>query len=156
MAPEGLSRFYIDREQREKVGASWMTREDRLVEIDDHVAYLDALHAEMRGTLGRDVPVTALGFSQGVATVARWAAGGRVPVARVIFWGGTLPPELDLAVFGRCEVTLVCGTQDPLITPKVLRKEEERLQSAGVRYELVAFDGGHDVLPEVLANVART
>ncbi|HJS73420.1 MAG TPA: phospholipase, partial [Vicinamibacteria bacterium] len=33
VAPEGLSRFY--HEDHEKVGASWMTREDRLAEIDD-------------------------------------------------------------------------------------------------------------------------
>lgn len=156
VAPEGLSRFYVDRDQREKVGASWMTREDRLIEIEDHIAYLDALHAETFRLLGRGaLPVTALGFSQGVATVARWAARGNVSVTRLIFWAGTLPPELDLTVFGGSEVTLVCGTHDPLITAKVLNKDEERLRNAGVRYELVAFDGGHDVLPAVLKIVAR-
>ncbi|MBK7947090.1 MAG: hypothetical protein IPJ85_18060 [Flavobacteriales bacterium] len=40
VAPEGLSRFYLDAEHA-RVGATWMTREDRLHEIDDHVAYPD-------------------------------------------------------------------------------------------------------------------
>ena len=34
VAPEGLSRFYLSESPAERrVGASWMTREDRLVEI---------------------------------------------------------------------------------------------------------------------------
>ena len=40
VAPEGLSRFYVDPiasgpAARRRVGASWMTREDRLIEIED-------------------------------------------------------------------------------------------------------------------------
>src|SRR3546814_5982443 len=46
VAPEALSRFYLEVKGRthaeSPVGASWMTREDRLSEIDDYVAYLDA------------------------------------------------------------------------------------------------------------------
>src|SRR5437868_12076424 len=38
VAPEGLSRFYLtDTPTERRVGASWMTREDRLHEIDDYV-----------------------------------------------------------------------------------------------------------------------
>src|SRR5947199_8460531 len=45
VAPEGLSRFYLTETATERrVGASWMTREDRLHEIDDYVRYLDALY----------------------------------------------------------------------------------------------------------------
>ncbi|MEJ2217163.1 MAG: hypothetical protein P8099_11165 [Gemmatimonadota bacterium] len=48
VAPEGLSRFYVDDDSGphgpgSRVGASWMTREDREREIDDYVAYLDAV-----------------------------------------------------------------------------------------------------------------
>ena len=46
VAPEALSRFYEGDVQARlhkdaKVGASWMTREDRDAEIADYVAYLD-------------------------------------------------------------------------------------------------------------------
>src|SRR5213592_1979241 len=44
VAPEGLSRFYLSESPTERrVGASWMTREDRLAEIEDYVRYLDAV-----------------------------------------------------------------------------------------------------------------
>lgn len=51
VAPEGLHRYYLDHEAR-KVGASWMTSEDRLTDIDDYVAYLDRLHGRVLGRLG--------------------------------------------------------------------------------------------------------
>src|SRR5947199_8438332 len=45
VAPEGLSRFYFSETPTERrVGASWMTREDRLVEIADYVQYLGAVY----------------------------------------------------------------------------------------------------------------
>src|SRR2546425_6931053 len=47
VAPEGLSRFYLtDSPAERRVGASWMTREDRLHEIDDYVRYLDGVYAK--------------------------------------------------------------------------------------------------------------
>jgi len=51
-----------------------MTREDRLHEIDDYVHYLDALHTKI---VPQGATVTALGFSQGTATVCRWRRSER-------------------------------------------------------------------------------
>src|SRR2546426_12690078 len=90
VAPEGLSRFYLTESPAERrVGASWMTREDRLHEIDDYVRYLDAVYREVLGRVeGPAARVTALGFSQGTATVSRWAALGQSRLHHVVLWGG--------------------------------------------------------------------
>src|SRR5260370_684450 len=86
VAPEGLSRFYLTENPSERrVGASWMTKEDRLHEIDDYVRYLDTLHTQV---VPGNARVTALGFSQGTATVCRWAAFGAARIDRVMVWGG--------------------------------------------------------------------
>src|SRR2546425_9676771 len=57
VAPEALSRFYLEDTtvpaKERKVGATWMTRENRLSEIDDYVRYLDALHAEVFARVAR-------------------------------------------------------------------------------------------------------
>ena len=82
VAPEGLSRFYTD-DAHQRVGATWMTREDRLHEIDDHVAYLDALVASV-GQVAPGLPVNGLRFSQGVATVTRWALRGRTRLHQLV------------------------------------------------------------------------
>src|SRR5258705_7905505 len=48
VAPEALSRFYLTEDSAERrVGASWMTREDRLTEIEDYVQYLEAVYADV-------------------------------------------------------------------------------------------------------------
>ena len=155
VAPEALSRFYEGDVQARlhkdaKVGASWMTREDRVAEIADYLAYLDTVHESMLASVAgaaRPPAITVLGFSQGGATAARWVASGRVNAARLIVWGSQFPPELDLADAGaplrRAESTLVIGTTDVYATPKIVAKETSRLSDAGFPYRFVTFQGGH-------------
>lgn len=154
VAPEGLSRFYIDRSQPQMMGASWMTREDRRHEIEDYLGYLDALYDDVETRIGRELPVTALGFSQGVATATRWAARTRAPLRHLVVWGGTLPPEVDLAVFRATRVTVVCGDRDELITAKVRETEAGKWRAAGVAPEERIFSGHHEVPPEVVLELA--
>ncbi|MGD0483546.1 MAG: phospholipase, partial [Gemmatimonadales bacterium] len=81
VAPEALARFYLHPEPPPTgvghIGASWMTREDRLSEIADNVAYLDALARHVFRQIAREtVTLRVLGFSQGALAAARWAAQG--------------------------------------------------------------------------------
>jgi len=157
VAPEGLSRFYLDDVNvpaaERRVGASWMTREDRLAEIDDYVAYLDAVYAEVLRSPARP-RVTVLGFSQGTATACRWLARGAARADRLIVWGGEVPPDLDLAAAGERlashDLTLVAGRRDELITAKILARDTARLRSHGVAFRVVEFAGGHELDEEVL------
>lgn len=154
VAPEGLSRFYLDpsppgaREPPPRVGASWMTREDREREIADHVAYLDALHDSLRTRVAQDgATLTALGFSQGVATVGRWLALGRTCADRMILWSGSFPPDVDLAAvaprLAHTEVVMVAGSRDAITPLAGAESQIRRFQEAGIRARLVVFDGGH-------------
>jgi predicted esterase len=145
VAPEGLSRFYLTESPTERrVGASWMTREDRLHEIDDYVRYLDGVYAKVAPRKAR---VTALGFSQGTATACRWTAF----VDRLIVWGGEVPPDLDLADarvgerLRASKLTLVFGSRDQLFTPKIIAATESRLREHKIPYDLVPFEGGHEI-----------
>jgi len=158
VAAEGLSRFYLSESPTERrVGASWMTREDRLAEIDDYVAYLDAVYADVFESLDRArVTVHALGYSQGAATVSRWAALGKAKIDRLTLWGGEFPPDLDLtldAVVGRlraARMTLVYGRSDEFITPKVVSGIVERLRQHGIPCGEIPFDGGHELNEAIL------
>lgn len=155
VAPEGLSRFYLESASHDRVGACWMTREDRLSEIADYVRYLDLLHADlMTAWPAGEVRVTVLGFSQGTATAARWLAQGQTRARRLILWGGEVPPDLDLPAarerWQETELTLVVGKTDRFITAKVLARDEARLRAAGIAYRVVGFPGGHEIVPDVL------
>ena len=154
VAPEGLSRFYLsDSASERRVGASWMTKEDRLHEIDDYVRYLDALYDQI--ATGKK-KVTALGFSQGSATACRWTMLGMARIDRLIVWGGEVPPDPDLGEGRAAErlrhahLTLVYGHRDEFFTPKIVAATEARLHDHDIPYELVPFEGGHEIDPATL------
>ena len=161
VAPEGLSRFYLSESPTERrVGASWMTREDRLAEIEDYVPYLDAVSADVFGSLDRArVTVHALGYSQGAATVSRWVAMGKATIDRLTLWGGEFPPDLDLTVdtvvsrLQAAHLTLVYGRSDEYITPKVVQAVTTRLRQHGIPYQEIPFDGGHELNEAVLRHL---
>ena len=164
VVPEALSRFYLGGvgegpSSQRKVGAAWMTREDRLAEINDQVRYLDAVYAEVLTALEPSRPrVCVLAFSQGTAAASRWLGHGSARSDRLILWGGEIPPDLDPAVlrerFARLDLTLVTGTRDQFITPKILDREKQRLESYAIPFRLVTFDGGHELNETTLRQLA--
>jgi predicted esterase len=163
VAPEGLSRFYLGNDEGShvdaKVGATWMTREDRLSQIADYVRYLDTLYRHVFAAIERQsARVVVLGFSQGAATAARWTALGRVRPDALVLWGAPAPPDLDLADAARAwsgtRVTLVYGRADPLHGEARALVEAERLRAAGIAPELLGFDGGHVLVADVLERLA--
>lgn len=165
VAPEGLSRFYLDpipmrrNDPTPRIGATWMTKEDRDAEIADYVSYLERLAAEVRNPLAGAAPrIVVLGFSQGTATVSRWLAASELRVDQLVLWGGAIPPELDLAVWaGRlhdASITLVVGETDEFATPAAVSAEAERLSAAGVAFTLQRFPGGHAIDPRALTQLA--
>jgi len=155
VAPEGLSRFYAGNEAGRHgpgsvVGATWMTREDREHEIDDYVDYLDRLDATVGAELPGDVPRTVLGFSQGVATAARWTVLGVIRPARLVLWGDFLPPDLDLErarqAWERTDVVLVRGSRDRALADSArARSEADALSAAALTVREIAYAGGHDI-----------
>lgn len=158
VAAEGFSRFYLQGFDG-RIGASWMTREDRLNEIHDYVDYLDAIYDEIFDTVNRaEVEVVGLGFSQGTATVCRWLDQGQASADRLILWAGLLPLEIDLSasksVFRDLTVSLVVGKQDEYANPAIIAEQEAILSANDISFERIDFDGGHALDPEVLNRLA--
>jgi predicted esterase len=163
VAPEALSRFYLDRlrggsHAASDVGASWMTRADRASEIADQITYLDAVHDLLIARLDpARVRVTALGFSQGVATVCRWVVHTRARVDRVVCWGGAIPDDVPLAAdspLRRPAIRLVRGSRDEFATAERAAEQVARLHDAGVTFVYTEFDGGHRLDDAALQQLA--
>lgn len=166
VVPEALSRFYVARGEGgapDRVGATWMTREDRLNEVGDYVRYIDrALDGAGEGLDPDAVGLGVLGFSQGAATACRWLAhryadGLAVP-RRVVLWGGALPHDFALDgtdgdALRATRLTLVVGDADEFATERVITEQARRLDGAGVAYELVRYAGGHRMDAGTLAAV---
>ena len=162
LAPEGLHRFYLDPIDRpateRRLGASWMTREDREHDILDYVRWLDRVAG---GALAAapNARLVGLGFSQGAATIVRWAVATAFPIARLVLWGSGLPPDLD---WGRAAPRLrkipllyVLGARDPFATPARIEAEESVLRARGLAWETVRDEAGHEVVAETLRAVGE-
>lgn len=164
VAPEALNRFYLDggtgpHGPASRVGATWMTREDRLTDIEDYIRYIEAVYEVTFATVDRStVRFVAVGFSQGVSTICRWAARTNARIDHLILWSGTLPPELSLTPdpFRGAEVTFVLGNRDPWATDETVLGIRERTEQAGREIRLIRFDGGHDIHSDVLLQVAQS
>lgn len=158
VAPEALSRAYFEEKGARRVGASWMTREDREAEIEDYVRYLDQLADAVVGSLPPRPRIEVHGFSQGCATAGRWATYGRHAISRLVLWGGTAPPDLDLerlrSNLRSAPILLAVGDRDPFVTAEHVRVEEERLRGIGLTVESRPFPGGHSVDRTMLTALA--
>ena len=166
VAPEALSRFYdargeLSRHHEARVGASWMTREERLRDIEDVIGWLQQAYESYAARVPTSATVHVIGFSQGAAAASRWVAAGRVPARHLIGWGASLAPELDLGAAGdaenplrRATVQIVIGERDEFVSAANIAAESARLDAAGFTYEMVSFAGGHRLDDETLRAVA--
>lgn len=153
IAPEGLSRFYVEnidsrmRTGNNRVGATWMTREDRLTDIRNYIRYLDTVYAQVISA-GK-LPVTVLGFSQGAATAVRWVVSSNVNIDRLVLWAGIFPPDMDFEagrqVLRNKKVVSVYGTQDPFLNDDRFTEMRMLSEKLDVVPETITFDGKHDI-----------
>ncbi|MBP9152444.1 MAG: esterase, partial [Flavobacteriales bacterium] len=119
IAPEGLSRFYVDG-LAGRVGASWMTKEDREEEIKDQSNYINAVLKDV----GVDPSNTSyrfivLGFSQGTAAAVRWLANNGIRPSQLVLWAGSFPHDVDAIeksdIFKNLPVHFVYGDEDQFL-----------------------------------------
>jgi predicted esterase len=163
IAPEGLSRFYLEdvntRSQggSNRVGATWMTKEDRLTDIENYITYLNSIYQNELAGPKSIPPVTLLGFSQGVATVARWALHGAIEFQRLVLWAGILPPDMDFElgknkVKGK-EVIQIYGKQYPFINADRLEEMKRLCDQLSIMPRSIEYDGQHEIDERVLGQL---
>lgn len=162
IAPEGLSRFYLEdvntRNQtgNNRVGATWMTRENRLMDIDNYIQFLNTIYkTELEGYPA--IPVTLLGFSQGAATVSRWALQKIIRYEKLILWSGLVPNDMDFEkgkeVLKNKIVLQVYGNKDPFLTNARIGEMKGLSERLDIKSLPLVFDGGHEIHEQTLLSV---
>ncbi len=155
--PEGLHRYYLNGFSG-KIGASWMTREEREKDIEDYCIYLDTVYENYIKPLDKNVIVNALGFSQGGATICRWASHTQNEIDNLIVWGSVIPPDMswetDVQKLRNLNWHYVAGDKDELLSDKRRVEQLEVLQRNGIQSNSIHYSGGHDILeaPLLLLN----
>lgn len=153
VAPEALSRFYLEGGTGQ-VGASWMTREERELEIDDYVSYLDRLYQSvMQDLKTENIKVTLLGFSQGTATACRWLNRGMLRCDRLILWAGHFDNGInDLVSPDRIPAAsyFVYGAQDQFLSKYDTTTFLDQLQKDVPSMKVIPYQGGHAINEHIL------
>ena len=148
LAPEGFSRFYWEGFTG-KVVATWMTREDRLVEIEDYSNYLSQLYDLYIPQLAPDVRIILFGFSQGCATQVRWMCRNLPKFDHLVLWGGLLPEDIDYTphhgYFEQGQLHLVYGIEDIYLTEARMQQQQEIQEKYQLNLKVHTFAGGHVV-----------
>lgn len=158
LAPEGLSRYYLGDGVFERVGASWMTKEDRLEEIEDQRRYLNQVLSHTTSDINwANTKLVLLGFSQGAATAWRWLLRGDLPVSptAIAIWAGMPPQDLegidrhpDLRIFA------AWGDADPFVTPERAQLLTQLLEASGRPVTTFPFVGKHTLDGDTLLKMA--
>jgi predicted esterase len=158
VAPEGLNHFYRKGFDG-PVGATWMTRRHRADEIEDYARYLQEIYARHMALLPPDVRVVLLGFSQGAATVCRWALHSQPRFHDLVLWAGLPPEDLDYqghrAYLSDKNLYLLYGSADPFLTPDRVASVQEIEHKNQIDFSEKTFEGGHEIPAEALRELLQ-
>ena len=153
VAPEGLSRFYIKGTDG-RVGASWMTRDDRVQDIKDNIYYLNSWWDSIE--VKSETEIILLGFSQGVATAGRWLADG-FGSDKVIFHSGSIPAEWqdDAPSFNTRinKWTILRGDSDNIYPEETHKATATLFERLSLNFESLSFDGSHKMTAQHLKDL---
>lgn len=156
IAPEGLSRFYLEGFSG-RVGATWMTKEDRITDIENYIKYLNSIYLSLKSQINNNTKITILGFSQGSATASRWIADDVVKFDQLILWAGIFPPDMNFtstsSLLENKDVIYVYGKNDPFITEDRLKEMKELSSKLKVSPTIMTFDGNHNINDDTLRKI---
>ena len=159
IAPEGLSRYYLA-DTSGRVGASWMTKEDRSTDIQNQIAYLNKMYKTVEQEIENGAKLIVLGFSQGTATAMRWIVNQNISPFKLLLWAGTIPPDLksenENIDLSKIDTIILKGDTDPYNGTIFMKNMDDWIKIYGIDYQMVNYSGGHIIHIETLKQLAAS
>ncbi|MBX2942104.1 MAG: alpha/beta hydrolase [Cyclobacteriaceae bacterium] len=162
IAPEGLSHFYLEdiptrvSSGSNRVGATWMTRENREMDIQNYISYLQSIYDLELNQIDKP-SVSIFGFSQGGATATRWALSGKPHFNKFILWAGVFPPDMNFEsgkkILKGKKVITVYGDNDPFVTPERMKEMEYLSSKIELTPKKITFHGKHEIDDKTLLSL---
>lgn len=158
VAPEGLFRYYLQGFTG-RVGATWMTKEDRISDIQNYLTFLRAIMNQVKHKLNLNTKVTLFGFSQGAATISRFATQTDVSFDQLVLWAGIFPPDLppleSREKLSEKRSFLVYGLNDPYLTESRIKEQESIAAQIKVTPEILTFEGEHELNDQIIQQISQ-
>lgn len=153
-AVQALHPFYNSKSG--EVAASWMTKFDRELAIEDNVRYIHSVVAQILNEHGRIGCLVYAGFSQGVAMAYRAAAFAGQPCHGLLLLAGDVPPEVKRDSSVRLPPILVGrGCRDEWYTQEKMDSDIEFLHSRSGHVQTLVFEGGHEWTEDFFLEAGR-
>lgn len=157
IAPEALSRYYVN-ETTGRVGATWMTKEDRESEIEDYLFYLDKVMGSF--SISPNCRIHVLGFSQGAATACRWTFHTQLQINTLICWAGFFPPDMQWNspkyLNDTMKTYLLYGNQDQYVNDDLKKQIENVMNVVTKKPNIITFEGKHEIIIPTLHTLCKT
>ena len=156
LAPQGLSTAYLE-SFTGRVGANWMTKHNRELDIQNSLVYLETLvKTELNDGFSTDKnsnkKIIVLGFSQGAATASRWIAYTKFEISQFLLWGGRIAHDIEPIFYQKIKdkLTLFYGDEDEFINEEGLKTSLMKLERLGIKPILIPYKGTHRIYTKVL------
>ena len=158
IAPEGLSRFYVNGFGGEVV-ASWMTKRDRLEEIHDFSVYCSTLYGTYVQKLPDSCKTIIMGFSQGGVTAMRWLHHLDVTVDFLIPYACWIPEDIDYST-AKTDWNKICkiltyGSEDQFLNEKKIIEIQEICKAGNLDFRNEIYAGDHRVDKKQLKKIFK-
>ena len=155
IAPQAQSKYYIPKSFKH-VGASWLTKENTLKEIENVMCNFDAIFKNEN--LINNKKLIILGYSQGVSVAMRYMAKREIQANQLVIHSGGIPKELtkDDFRFYNGKVILTYGNEDEYLTKD--RIQEETLKAKTLfekNLSIIPFKGKHIVNTDIIKQIVK-
>ncbi len=154
ICPQAPSKYYQGNDFK-YVGASWLTKENTQVEMQNLIRYIDAIEL---AEIPTNLPIKLFGYSQGVSVAMRWLASEKKNVSHLIIHSGSIPVELkatDFYEYPNLKVDLIYGIKDEYLTQEKLTNQLAKAKELfGERVQIHSFDGIHEVNTKIIEELA--
>ena len=151
--PQAQSKYYIAPKMKH-VGASWLTKENTLKEMENIISYFDSVLSNEKI---ENLNFIFLGYSQGVSVAMRYLAKRKNIVSKLILMSGGIPKELTPKDFkylkNKAAIYYVYGDKDEYITEGFLNSEKKRLENLFSNINYIEFDGNHEIKTEIIESI---
>ncbi|MEH6536122.1 MAG: esterase [Psychroserpens sp.] len=150
IAPQAQSKYYVSSNFKH-VGATWLTRENTLIETENVMRYFDAIFEDEQITVNKNLIV--FGYSQGVSVAMRYIAKRQLHCSHLVLHSGGIPNELkakDFEYFSG-KTKLIYGTNDEYLNDERMIQEQKKANDLfGKDLEVISFEGIHEVNMELI------
>lgn len=156
IAPQAPSKYYL-KDEFKYVGASWLTKEQTVMETENNLAFIDAVVKSEQ--VPTHLNLIVFGFSQGVSIAARWVARRKISCQTLVLYAGGIPNELKPEDFGHLDwnktsVKIIYGDTDEYLTPERRKIEHQKIKLLFPEHtEIINFVGGHEIKPELIKDI---